>query len=154
VRGERGDRPCRAQLRLLRHRRKKYRCAYGGCIDTSLGPAKLIPGGRYSVDFAVSVAVAKYVDHLPLARQVRQMARAGLTIDSQALWDQLVALERLLAPTYAALHRHVLEAPVIGADETTWPLLDRGGTKRWYAWSIAAPDAVFYQVDPSRSTCV
>jgi len=137
--------------RLVRHKRKKYRCACGGCIDTAIGPPKLIPGGRYSVDLAVSVAVAKYVDHLPLARQVRQMARAGLTTDTQTLWDQLVALERHLAPSYAALHRHVLEAPVIGADETTWPLLDRGGTKRWYAWSIAAPDAVFYRVDPSRS---
>jgi transposase len=137
--------------RLVRHKRKKYRCACGGCVDTALGPAKLIPGGRYSVDFAASVAVAKYVDHLPLARQVRQMARASLTSDTQTLWDQLVALERHLAPTYAALHHHVLEAPVLGADETIWPLLDRGGTKRWYAWSIAAPDAVFYRVDPSRS---
>jgi transposase len=35
------------------------------------------------------VAVAKYLDHLPLARQVRQMARAGLRIDSQTLWDQI-----------------------------------------------------------------
>jgi transposase len=138
--------------RLVRHRRQKYRCACGGCVDTALGPPKLVPGGRYSVDFAVAVAVAKYVDHLPLARQVRQMARAGLSVDTQTLWDQLFAVQRHLFPTYEALHDFVLAAPVVGADETTWPLLEKGGGKRWYAWSIACPEAVFYRIDPSRST--
>jgi transposase len=138
-------------FRIVRHRRQKYRCTCGGCLETALGPSKLIPGGRYSVDFAVAVAVAKYVDHLPLARQVRQMARAGLTVDTQTLWDQLQALAGHLAPSYAMLHDKVLEAPVIGADETTWRLLEKGGSKRWYAWSIAAPNAVFYRIDPSRS---
>jgi transposase len=137
--------------RVVRHRRQKYRCACGGCVDTALGPPKLVPGGRYSVDFAVAVAVAKYVDHLPLARQVRQMARAGLAIDTQTLWDQLLSLHRHLLPSYEALHDLVLAAPVVGADETTWPLLEKGGGKRWYAWSIACPEAVFYRIDPSRS---
>ncbi len=58
-------------FRLVRHKRQKYRCRCGACIDTALGPPKLIPGGRYSVDLAVAVAVAKYADHLPLARQAR-----------------------------------------------------------------------------------
>jgi transposase len=140
-----------ASYRVVRHRRQKYTCRCGGCVETALGPAKLVPGGRYSVDFAVSVAVAKYLDHLPLARQVRQMARAGLAIDTQTLWDQLLGLARPLAPSYEALHARVLGAPVVGADETVWPLLEKGGAKRWYAWSVTAPGAVFYRVDPSRS---
>ena len=140
-----------ASYRVVRHKRQKYTCRCGGCVETALGPTKLVPGGRYSLDFAVSVAVAKYLDHLPLARQVRQMARAGLAVDTQTLWDQLLALARPLAPTYEALHADVLAAPVIGADETVWPLLEKGGAKRWYAWSVTAPDAVFYRIDPSRS---
>jgi transposase len=140
-----------ASYRVVHHRRQKYTCRCGGCVETALGPAKLVPGGRYSIDFAVAVAVAKYLDHLPLARQVRQMARAGLAVDTQTLWDQLAALARPLGPTYEALHAHVLAAPVLGADETVWPLLEKGGAKRWYAWSVSAPDAVFYRVDPSRS---
>jgi transposase len=140
-----------ASYRVVRHRRQKYTCTCGGCVETALGPTKLIPGGRYSLDFAVAVAVAKYLDHLPLARQVRQMARAGLAVDTQTLWDQLLALARHLGPSYEALHTHVLAAPVIGADETVWPLLAKGGAKRWYAWSVTAPDAVFYRIDPSRS---
>jgi transposase len=75
------------QFVLLRHKRKKYRCKCGGCVETALGPDKLIAGARYSIDFAVSVAVAKYADHAPLERQVRVMKRQGLVIDSQTLWD-------------------------------------------------------------------
>lgn len=49
-------------------RRKKYRCRCGGCVETAPAPLKLVPGGRYSVSFAVEVAVSKYLDHLPLER--------------------------------------------------------------------------------------
>jgi len=50
-------------FRIVRHLRQKYRCGCGECIETALGPQKLVPGGRYSVDFAIEVAVAKYLDH-------------------------------------------------------------------------------------------
>jgi transposase len=138
-------------FRIVRHRRQKYVCRCGGCVDTALGPPKLTPGGRYSVDFAVAVAVAKYLDHLPLHRQMRQMARAGLRVDTQTLWDQLQALARHLEPSLEALHRFVLEAPVIGADETRWKLLEKGGGKTWWAWSVTRPEAVVYRIDASRS---
>jgi len=137
-------------FRLVRHRRQKYRCRCGGCVETALGPAKLTTGGRYSVDFAVAVALAKYADHLPLARQVKQMARADLTIDTQTLWDQLAALAHHLTPTHDALHAAVLTAPVVGADETRWPLLGQPGATKWHAWALAAPDAACYRIAGSR----
>ena len=139
-------------FRLVRHQRQKYRCRCGSCIDTALGPPKLVPGGRYSVDFAVAVAVGKYLDHLPLARQVRQMARADLTVDTQTLWDQLLALHRHLAPTYEALVDYVRSAPVLGADETTWQLMEPGRSKTWYVWALHRPDAVAYRLLGTRST--
>jgi transposase len=139
-------------FRILRHKRQKYRCRCGACVDTALGPPKLLAGGRYSVAFAVSIAVAKYADHLPLARQVKQLARAGLTIDTQTLWDQLAILARHLTPTHDALHAAVLTAPVVGADETRWPLLGHPGQTKWHAWAVAAPDAICYRIADSRST--
>jgi hypothetical protein len=51
------------------------------------------------------------------------MAREGLTIDSQTLWDQLNVIARHLEPSYDALGRQVLDAPVINVDETRWPLI-------------------------------
>lgn len=64
-----------ATYKLGIHRRQKYRCSCNASVVTAPGPSKLVPGGRYSVDFAVSSALAKYCDHLPWERQVRQMAR-------------------------------------------------------------------------------
>lgn len=138
-------------FRLVRHRRQKYTCRCGECIDTALGPPKLTPGGRYSVDFAVAVAIAKYCDHMPLARQVRQMARLGLVTDTQTLWDQLHALHCHLVPTAEALHALVLASPVIAADETRWPLLGTPGASKWHAWSVTSPEAISYRIRSSRS---
>ena len=143
---------------LKKHLRQKYRCRCGSCIETAPGPVKLFAGARYSVDFAVSVAVAKYADHLPLERQVKMMERHGLEIDSQTLWDQLNALGNVLEPAYTALRSYVLSQPVIGADETTWRLMggkgkkNGGDAKKWQVWTAAAPDAVCYQIQDSRST--
>jgi transposase len=137
---------------LVKHKRQKYRCACG-CIETAEGPPKLQKSGRYSIGFATAVAVGKYADHLPLQRQVVQMRRQGLQIDSQTLWDQLFALSSHLEPAYEALHDHVLSHPVVGADETTWRLMGQKGvtsTKRWQVWALSAPDAVLYQLHPSR----
>src|SRR6266446_7249883 len=136
---------------ILKHQRKKYRCACNGCIDTAPGPVKLQPASRYSTAFAVEVAVNKYLDHLPLERQARIMRREGLSIDSQTLWDQLDVLAGVLRPTYDALVRHVLKAEVVGADETWWRLMDKKGSKRWWVWSVTREDAVIYRALPSRS---
>ena len=65
-------------FRIVRHKRQKYRCRCGEKIETAFGPDKLIPGGRYSIDFAVDVAIAKFADHLPLsARSARWPAMAS-----------------------------------------------------------------------------
>lgn len=139
-------------FRLVRHRRKKYRCRCNGSVVTAPGPPKLIPGGRYSPEFAVEVAIAKYLDHNPLERQVRIMAREGLEVTSQTLWDQIDALARHLEPSYQALRPRVLGSPVVYADETHWRLMGHGEkTSRWWVWCVASDEAVFYRLCASRS---
>ena len=142
---------------LTKHKRLKYRCRCGACVKTAPAPAKLNPGGRYSVDFAVEVAVQKYLDHLPLERQRRIMRREGLVIHSQTLWDQISALAKALEPAHNRLHAYLLGQPVIGADETRWRLMNRQGkdlgeAKQWQVWALCAADAIFYRILDSRST--
>jgi transposase len=140
---------------LVKHRRLKYRCACNGCIETALAPPRLVKGGRYSTDFAIEVAAQKYLDHLPLERQVRMMAREGLVIDSQTLWDQIEALARGAQPIYERLVEYMLSLPVLGADETRWRMMgakgDEGESKRWQVWALAAPNAAVYRIEDSRS---
>lgn len=115
---------------IVTHRRKKYRCRCNGCVETAPGPLRLaarpdVRGRRYAPEFAVEVAIGKYLYHAPLERQARVMAREGLTLESQTLWDQIEALARVWQPTYDALRQHVLAAPVVGADET-WGVCSTG----------------------------
>ncbi len=139
-------------FQLVRHRRQKYRCRCNGSVVTAPGPARLIPGGRYSPEFAVEVAISKYLDHAPLERQVRIMEREGLTVTSQTLWDQIDALARHLEPCYEALHPRVLGSPVVYADETYWRLMGREEEKsRWWVWCVASDEAVFYKLFGTRS---
>jgi transposase len=141
---------------LVRHRRQKYRCRCNGHVEAAAAPVRLATredarGHRYSVEFAVEVAAQKYLDHLPLERQVRIMRREGLEIDSQTLWDQINALAQVLEPSHTALTRYVLSAELLGADETWWRVMVQPKAKRWWAWTLAREDAVVYRILDSRS---
>jgi transposase len=137
---------------IKHHRRQKYACRCGACIETALGPDKLTPGGRYSVNFAIHVAISKYCDHLPLERQVRMMARDGLVVTSQTLWDQIEQLAWLIESVMPRLLTYVLAHPVVGGDETSWELMGKktGQGKSWYVWVLRTPDAVYYAIRGSR----
>jgi hypothetical protein len=80
------------------------------------------------------------------------MARDGLDVDSWTLWEQTWFLSQHLLPTYEANHAHVLSADVIAVDETWWRLMKKGGSKRWWVWSVAREDAVSYRLLSARST--
>ncbi len=45
-------------FKTIKRRRKKYRCRCNGAVVTAPSPNRLVPGGRYSTEFAVEVAVA------------------------------------------------------------------------------------------------
>jgi len=131
-------------------KRQRYTCGCGSSVAAPL-PVRHIEGGRYSLDFAVEVAVDKYLDHLPLERQVRRMLRDGLVTDSQTLWDQLDALALHCMATYKAICTWLLSQSVLGGDETWWRLMTKSKTKRWWVWTICTPQAVFHTIRPSRS---
>lgn len=136
------------------HRRLKYRCRCNGYVATAPGPLKLKPGGLYSPDFAVEVALGKYALHLPLERQVYAMKQDGLTIDSQTLWDQLDTLAKVVKPTYNAILAEILKQPLLLADETRWPLLANGQVKEnktCFAWCLVGDDLVGYRILDSHS---
>jgi len=139
------------EYKILHHHRQKYRCGCNAKLVTAPGPVKLMPGGRYSIDFAAQVAEHKYLDHLPLERQVRAMARAGLIIDSQTLWDQIEKLARHLQPTYEALCEEALKAGVIYADETRWQMMTKNGSCRWWTWCVASDLIATYRIFSNRS---
>jgi transposase len=136
---------------LQKIKRQKYRCQCRMAVVTATAPLQLVAGGRYSPEFAVHVAVEKYLTHMPLDRQRRSMQRLGLHIHTSSLWDQINALAALHKPSYDRLQDYILGADVVGVDETWWRLLDKKPNKRWWVWSMTIPNAVWYGIAPSRS---
>lgn len=138
------------RYRVVEVKRQKYVCSCGGCVETAFGPERAIQGGRYSLPFAVKVAVDKYADHLPLSRQSRILDRHGLDVSTQTLWDQISAVSGLLRPTYERLYEVLMKQPVIGLDQTAWPALEQKG-KKWQMWCVTGPSAVYHRICNDKS---
>jgi transposase len=132
---------------IKKHRRRKYRCKCG-CLESADMPARLVPGGRYSNEFAVEVATMKYVDQLPLERIVKVMAREGLVIDSQTLWDQVNALATRLSPAHERLREKILGEKVIGMDQSPWKVL--GHAKSWQMWTLTTTTLCYFDICKSK----
>ena len=131
-------------------KQQKYRCRCGH-VEAALGPDKLRGTSRYSPEFAIEVTVNKYLDHLPLERQVRRMKREGLVVSSQTLWDQVNRLADHVETTYWGIREWVTAADVMGMDETPWPHIKRGGAKKWQLWAMRGRGAIWYALRNSRS---
>lgn len=130
---------------------KKYRCSCGGCVSTADGPMKLIPGGRYGLNVALQSCVDKFVFHIPVERQVKIAAMAGMKITSQALWDQQWALAKLFAPLIGRIQAHILSRDVLGADLTGFLHIKKGGALKWQVWQLACPDARYFKMLRSKA---
>lgn len=145
----------RAVYEVVSERRQKGRC---GCPDkVHLAPStvlKMRSGGRYSVQLTAHVVVNKWCDHLPLERQARRMARSGLDVTPQALYDQSEALADELRPVYDTLVRELLASPVLAADETSWKLLRKGGSEYRAAIGLSTPAASAYLFREGKDTDV
>lgn len=125
--------------RVVQVQQQKYVCRCGGCVETAPGPDRALAGSRYSLAFAIKVVLDKYLDHIPLERQVRILGRHGLVVTSETLWDMALAVARRLTLVDAALVDHVLAQPVIGLDQTGWPRLESAPSKPWQMWCLTAP---------------
>jgi transposase len=139
------------KYQVVQVERQKYVCKCGSAVETAPGPERAIAGGRYSLRFALKVGYDKYVAHLPLERQARLMAHAGLEVTSQTLWDQCWAATRLLEPTYDAIFRLLRAGPVVGVDQTGWPDLEDKSLPPWQMWCVTAPGLVYHRICDDKS---
>ena len=136
---------------LVKVKQQKYVCRCGSCVETALGPTRALAGSRYSLAFAIKVVIDKWLDHIPLERQVRILGRHGLVVTSQTLWDLAYAVSKRLSVVDAALAEHVLAQPVIGLDQTSWPRLETDATKPWQMWALTAPGVVVHRIREDKS---
>ena len=83
------------------------------------------------------IVIDKYVDHLPLYRQMERFKREGINIAYSTITDWISATCKLITPLYDALFKLILQSDYLHADESPIKVLDKdkkGQTHRGYFW--------------------
>ncbi|QQS49726.1 MAG: IS66 family transposase [Bacteroidota bacterium] len=102
------------------------------------------------------IMVDKFVDHLPIYRQIERFKREGIHMPSSTLngWQESIC--NLLEPLYDTLKHRVLSQGYLQVDETPIQVLDKtkkGKTHRGYHWIYYSPleKTVFFDYNNGRS---
>ena len=128
-------------------------------VAEPVAPA-IIDRGQADASVLAQVAIAKYVDHLPLHRQEGIYARSGIALSRSTLAEWIGAVGVALQPLAERLGEHLRQQPVLHADETPVALLDPQGRQdeacHLFAYSNArhtgaGPPRVVFQFHPNRS---
>jgi hypothetical protein len=100
--------------------------------------------------------IDKFVDHLPIYRQIERFKRDEVKISSSTIngWQEAVC--NLLEPLYDTLKHRVLSQGYLQVDETPIKVLDRdkkGGIHKGYHWVYYSPleKTVFFDYQHGRS---
>ena len=100
-------------------------------------------------------AVEKYVDAIPLYRQIERYKREGVTIAPATINGWIAGTCELVQPLYDLLRTTIFQAPYLGVDETPIKVLDKskkGTTHRGYMWCYHDPGSgvVYFDYQPGR----
>jgi len=125
-----------------RYIRPKYALAGGEGVLTAPMPSRPIEKGIAEAALLALILCDKYLDHLPLYRQLQRFNRIGLRIADSTIADWVAQVCNLLQPLYAAHRRQVLTQSYLMVDETTFKVLDRlkkGKAHLGYQWVFYSP---------------
>jgi len=123
--------------------RKKYAKQDGEGIIIGTLPTRPIEKGMAGAGLLASIIIEKYVDHLPLYRQIQRFKRAGMDIPSATMSGWMRGVCNLLYSLHDALKQEVLNQPYQQADETPIAVMDKdkqGATHQGYLWVYHAPE--------------
>lgn len=138
---------------VRRTRRKKYRC--GKChssITTTPALPRITPGGSYSDELMIDVAMSKYCDLVPVERYVSIAGREGLEDLPQ---NSLLEVTHQVADFAEAVVHRILEneikpSLVLHVDDTRHRMLKKPDESH-YLWGFSNQIASYFEVHNTRS---
>ena len=128
------------QWKVIQTVREKFTCRACEKISQPPAPFHAIPRGWAGPSLIAMITFDKYGQHQPLNRQAERIAREGIDLSLSTLADLIGHACVALAPIHALIERHVLDGGRLHGDDTTVPLLARGGTKTARLWTYVRDD--------------
>lgn len=132
-----------ASLVKRRTIRPKYAKANGEGILIGELPSRPIDKSIAEASLLAHILVSKYVDHLPLYRQIQMFKRDfGWQASQSTFCDWVNSCCTLLEPLYNTLKQKIISSDYIQADESPIKVLDKdkiGTTHQGYQWVYHSP---------------
>lgn len=105
-------------------------------------PSQPFPRSNFAASLVAYFIVAKFVDHLPFYRQVKQFKRHDIELSESTINDSFVRACQLLEPLYETLKKELLKLSYNQADEVPIPVQTKdkpGATHKGYLWAYHSP---------------
>ena len=131
------------QWKVIQTVREKFTCRACEKISQPPAPFHPTPRGWAGPNLLAMVLFEKFGQHQPLNRQAERYAKEGVDLSLSTLADQVGACTAALAPIHALIRNHVLAAERLHGDDTTVPLLAKGGTQTARLWTYVRDDRPF-----------
>ena len=131
------------QWKVIQTVREKFTCRTCEKISQPPAPFHATPRGWAGPNLLATILFEKFGQHQPLNRQAERYAREGVDLSLSTLADQVGACAAALEPIHALIGAHVLDADRLHGDDTTVPLLAKGGTKTARLWTYVRDDRPF-----------
>jgi hypothetical protein len=123
--------------------REKFTCRDCDAISQTPAPFHAIPRGSAGPNLLAMVLFEKYGQHQPLNRQAERYAREGVEIPLSTLADHVGSCSVALMPLFQRIESHVLAAERLHGDDTTVPVLAKGGCDTGRCWVYVRDDHPF-----------
>lgn len=138
--------------------KKTCNCVQTKELTLAPPPPKIIPKGKFSIEFWVSCLIDKYNLHLPVGRQIFEMKLYGLEVTPGTIFGGFKKLYlSYLVSLYQAMAIELRKASHWHADESRWYIfIEREGKNNynWVMWCYISEEVVLFVLDPTRSAKV
>lgn len=143
------------ELFVKKYVRPKYAKSGGEGVLIGQLPSRPLEKAMAAEGLLAQIVIDKYVDHLPLHRQMQRFERSGVKLPYSTLTDWVSATCTLIEPLYEALKNKVLATGYLMVDETPIKVLDKdkkGQTHRGYYWvyQSSVEKLVFFDYQQGR----
>lgn len=127
-----------AEFYVKRYLRRKYVRKENEGIAIGKLPNRAIEKGIPGASVLAMLIISKFIDHLPIYRQLAIFKRAGIILHYNTVLDWTNNGLDILEPIYDHLRRKLLASHYLQADETGMKVLDsekNGSTHQGYLWA-------------------
>jgi transposase len=145
-----------AEFYVKRYVRPKYVRKEGEGIAIGKLPSRAIDKGIPGASVLALLIISKFVDHLPVYRQLAIFKRAGIILHYNTVLDWTNNGLAVLEPIYDHLRRKILSSHYLQADETGIKVLDsekNGSAHQGYLWAYrdVSSDMVLFEYQRGRN---